>query len=620
MTSLFTSKRPYITPFFAFSLSRFLPPPPPVVMSKGPTSRDGAPRIRRGTSCIPCRQKKMKCDAEKPICSSCLRAKIPAQCHYKPFKLKSRILILQEKAEKLEKQVAVEKKVARIKSLRATVKVKTKLVEHRPESVPANPQPRSEETNGDCWQLEPARHSSSPVSVLSATLSHISTDGNSCFPPDHIHTPAALCIRSPMGGWWMYPDEEPPMAISNTLIDVFLHYRSHAGFDLDPSTFWALTSRLRARHAKHDPCVLNAMYLIGCFFHPAFRHYQQHFLSRTRRSLMNWASRGGEPEETLGFIEGNALLACYYYFNGRMLEGLNHAGIAIQFSIACKLHVLCPPWTSESYLVPRNLTQEELNHRVRIWWMVFALDRSTLIAMGVPSSVPDEEIKTVWLTPSPYFLDGEVSENTDTVLSLYEGRGACLVHTDIPSTMRVKALALFERSSRIGAMSADPAYWDIFCRTDEAVVQFLYSLPSIHDPRGLNDQLIVPLHGINPFIVVPRFLAYGAMIRLHDPLARLGQDKSRARCLEAATATVKLIQEIEGLDLSNYLNVLTGFAWQSAYSVYSRELEAIDKTHRDARAPILQGLRAINSASEKLAQGFPAPSGRSAGPPAVTQS
>jgi len=232
--------------------------------------------------------------------------------------------------------------------------------------------------------------------------------------------------------------------------------------------------------------------------------------------------------------------------------------------------------------------------------------------------MPDEKISTVWLSPSPYYLDGEVSNNADTVSSLYEGRGACLVHTDIPSTIRIKALALFERSSRIGAVSNDPAYWDEFCRTDEAVSQFLRSLPPINDPRGLRIDLRAPLHNINPFIVVPSFLAYGAVIRLHDSLARSGDDYSRRKCFDAATFTVKLIQQIETLDLSNYLNVLTGFAWQSAYQVYSRELDELDKTQRDVRAPIIQGLRAINSASEKLAQKFPSP-GRPTGPPEVTQ-
>lgn len=71
---------------------------------------------------------------------------------------------------------------------------------------------------------------------------------------------------------------------------------------------------------QYYPAVLNAMYLIGSFFHPGrIQDYQPYFLARARRYMLDFL-REWKPEEVLGFIEANSLLACYCYFSERWIN------------------------------------------------------------------------------------------------------------------------------------------------------------------------------------------------------------------------------------------------------------------------------------------------------------
>lgn len=62
----------------------------------------GAVPLQRGSACLSCRKRKMRCDGQRPICGGCARANRSADCEYDDGKTKTRTQLLQEKIHRLE--------------------------------------------------------------------------------------------------------------------------------------------------------------------------------------------------------------------------------------------------------------------------------------------------------------------------------------------------------------------------------------------------------------------------------------------------------------------------------------------------------------------------------------
>ncbi|KLO15342.1 hypothetical protein SCHPADRAFT_902493 [Schizopora paradoxa] len=69
------------------------------------TSKKLVSPLQRGSACLSCRKRKMKCDATKPVCRQCVKANRADECEYDDGRQKSRTQILQEKIAKLEDRI-----------------------------------------------------------------------------------------------------------------------------------------------------------------------------------------------------------------------------------------------------------------------------------------------------------------------------------------------------------------------------------------------------------------------------------------------------------------------------------------------------------------------------------
>jgi hypothetical protein len=62
--------------------------------------------LRRGTACVRCRSKKLKCTGERPVCSVCQYSRKPVECVYQPMaKRKLKTHRLKSKLQELEDQI-----------------------------------------------------------------------------------------------------------------------------------------------------------------------------------------------------------------------------------------------------------------------------------------------------------------------------------------------------------------------------------------------------------------------------------------------------------------------------------------------------------------------------------
>jgi hypothetical protein len=62
--------------------------------------------LRRGTACVRCRSKKLKCTGERPMCSVCANSKKPVECVYEePPKKIPKIRRRQTRLQQIEAQI-----------------------------------------------------------------------------------------------------------------------------------------------------------------------------------------------------------------------------------------------------------------------------------------------------------------------------------------------------------------------------------------------------------------------------------------------------------------------------------------------------------------------------------
>lgn len=68
-------------------------------------SMSGAYPLQRGSACLSCRKRKLKCSGSRPVCEQCSKANRAADCEFDDGKAKTRTQLLQEKISMLESRV-----------------------------------------------------------------------------------------------------------------------------------------------------------------------------------------------------------------------------------------------------------------------------------------------------------------------------------------------------------------------------------------------------------------------------------------------------------------------------------------------------------------------------------
>lgn len=78
-------------------------------------------------------------------------------------------------------------------------------------------------------------------------------------------------------------------------------------------------------------------------------------------------------------------------------------------------------------------------------------------------------------------------------------------------------------------------------------MRFIDTLPSIYDIENHRDQVTVPQAKINIMMVYVHTVALGAVLQLHEGLARKGDDDSYAKCMGAAASVTNIIYAVKRL-------------------------------------------------------------------------
>ncbi|KAI0628741.1 hypothetical protein C8Q77DRAFT_1238016 [Trametes polyzona] len=590
--------------------------------------------LQRGMACLCCRKRKMasrKCDGARPVCAQCAKANRAAECQYYEKKRTSRTQLLQAKITKLE---------ARLRELEA---------EQTPEpsSSSASQSPSLEGSSSpglsSSFPFESALFNVSDIDPEyggpggNETLAHIpqdpffsglqddsSSSGYSWqdgldFPPavDDFLAPCPSDPSSsrlqeptatPSANWW---ENDVLCENKQLLLDIFFAHRHQCSFDMHIGRFKA--ALLLPTAQKPHPSLVDAIYLLGCYFSRSqtLNALEPYFLKRSLRGI---ADALQNSDRIVHVLQASCLLAVYFFWHGRTLEGYYHSSIAARLAVGLGLHQIqssawfhlqftragyqqeVPAPLKASVPLKPPLDEVEYAERIAAFWQIFSVDRAWAMATGLPTALPDDDhprsrIDTNWPMTIPDDPDPALDGSIIQALP-----GGHLSGSSSTAALRVKAIALFERTARF---SAAPSKDDNQGSLEMSLTQFLTNLTNLGNQQYSLSYLISAAD-----LVDMQTLVYAATIHLHrDALETHPQ--SYQKCAWAAGSMTSMIRTMADSDY-DLLCPIIATCWRSAAEVYLRIRTSSQGQPPSTTAELIeQELDTLIAALQRLCLVFP---------------
>ncbi|KAG8952019.1 hypothetical protein FRC04_005352 [Tulasnella sp. 424] len=204
--------------------------------------------------------------------------------------------------------------------------------------------------------------------------------------------------------------ESLPLNLRNFLITIFLENSFRIHFYFNQQRF---IDRLASTSNPPHPCLLNAVYLLACYFttldhRPAYwlGEHEAVFLSRAQIALMDSLALS---DRLMDFIQASSMVAAYLVHRGRYLEGYHvHCGTA-RFALSCGMDRINkhdvssfarepgPSYTQQLVLLPEPEDTIELGDRLLSFWHIYWHDKVFSVVLGFLPALPhDDTIDSVF--------------------------------------------------------------------------------------------------------------------------------------------------------------------------------------------------------------------------------
>ncbi|TFY66227.1 hypothetical protein EVG20_g4863 [Dentipellis fragilis] len=519
--------------------------------------------LTRGSACMNCRRRKLRCDGTRPVCNKCLSTDRAVECGYTDVQTRSRTQILEENIAVLE---------ARIREL------------EYPDNVPASgPILLHNPLSGI---LRPGQPSHTPrrrmVPVASSPeLSYLSEASSSADSTIEYYAAA-----SEIG-------EDLPPDIASRLLDHFFAHSSQLGWFMHPSRFRNALLQLPEGHNDRPiPALINAVYLLGTtiLLHSTDSRGgppidESVFLSRALCTI-GVVLAGAPSHQVVQGIQAHVLLAMYHYKIGLYIEGRHQSDAAASLIMACGLHQIRSAEMPHNLLsfvdiVPVKLTeprdQIEEGERINGMWAVFVIDRCWAVAFGAPLIIADNDASGSQID-TPWPLDMETYER-GPVYPNFQSRGTLRnflagINTSWPWENHSQlaqlgaASALFNRATYLAScwgprVTDINAFYANFVSLDLRIEEFKSQLISLDSLEGTTTEIVRNMHSIH-------LLVAAAFIQLHSAFSQQNVG-SRTKCFVSAEEIVHA-NELSKAHEFFIINPILGIVWAIACQVFMREL------------------------------------------------
>ncbi|KDQ12579.1 hypothetical protein BOTBODRAFT_412506 [Botryobasidium botryosum FD-172 SS1] len=373
-------------------------------------------RAERESACTTCRKKRRRCDGLQPRCTPCAlndERNDELSCDYTTLKARQgRLELLQEKVLRLEAQIGRLQYELRMRSGGASTSYRLLRITTLPASSSVN----------------------APNPVISFGV-----------PPQ---AQLLLVGFDPLIGSWWKTNEAPPSGLVNILVESFVEFEHHHTYDPRPPHFYSSLYDPNPQAGLH-PALRNIIFLLACAYRPGpLTALEPVFLRNTMHDLTQSLA---QADRLLDYIEAYTLLTVYYVHKDRLHQAVHNGGVAMMFAAACDLHTLRPPkWSGKpTSLLPPPHSRAEIRRRVRVWWMVYTMNRLGSAVTNAQIDMEDEKILTIW-DPPPDSRGYERAPPRSVSSLFIRDSGATSVYDDSANAIRSKCVALAHRAIHLG--------------------------------------------------------------------------------------------------------------------------------------------------------------------------
>ncbi|KAJ7631110.1 hypothetical protein FB45DRAFT_990906 [Roridomyces roridus] len=623
--------------------------------------------LKRNQACHQCRRRKLKCDAKRPACSTCIRSHSHAVAHAQPgTQLPPAPECTFDDVVDMPVEVAdssksrYEKLESRIHELEALLHDKSS---PSSSSTPSLAQPTASHFMGnDLDLLTTSLTESPPLDFISPAV--LGTPGGS--------------PRSATGlemVWPHYPPGLPNAELLRHLVEVFFVFHPHANRVLHYPSFMASLT-LSPSHPKfpatpilHAICAIGSLYTAAVSSPPlpnfAEVEADEIFTSRNRaketrpdsfaEEQAKYARDTADILESLGdrlfeTLQARTILSWFYWSHSRWLEVFLSSSHCLRVAVPLGLNV-CPPFHSITHSVrpasiisPAHTVIEDETRR-NLFWLAYCAERMHGASNGWAQSLDDQDISQLLPVRGDQFEQGVLVTPPDRQWA--HTRDLLLTHPDkqtdsfvlyVKAVMMISKIKTFNLRFRSRHFfgdaavmaphndrgnpldpSIDPRGSPAFTELDDIANSFRASFPAhLRDPIVAN---VVDQHLYASCLMSHVYCSWyffrsislirfsRAMILLHDPHANVRRSGciSALKILTAARSVLDLAYEVCNTTFDvTLLDPLCSYCWFISGRVLVRFLQAaLDGNTTEQIATLRAETDFLKSAIAKIGQRIP---------------
>ncbi|KAF3764776.1 hypothetical protein M406DRAFT_258289 [Cryphonectria parasitica EP155] len=541
-----------------------------------PPNNAGVPKPKR-LACMVCRKRKLRCDGNRPCCSTCTR--LGHDCAYDEVRRKSGpkrgyVKALEERLKQVETLLKTQEPPAATAS--KTASSNTPPISSRTEpkissttppvpslNVPDPPINAGGGRERDCWDFT-GDNSPRPQQQQLApdTFDFNSINMQNNFTWEMI----GLGLEEPL----------PPQESIDEFHQIYFE-KIHPSMPMIHKYRYLAAMNL-APNQRPPVCLRYAIWTMACSVSDKFSSLRDLFYQRARKYVEADYIKGfGEHLISVAHAQTHCLLAQYEFKMMFFPRAWMSTGSAVRLSQMMGLHRLDGGGLDVKMCIPPPRDWTEREERRRTFWMAFIEDRYASIGTGWPMTVDEKDI-TSNMPSSEDAFDMSRPEQTQTLSESMTPAGAGKI-----STMGgiVLMACLFGRNllhlhrpdvdDRDHDLNGE--YWKRHRNLDNILLNTSLCLPAhLKLPAGLS----------NPNVIFTNMCIHTSTICLHQAaifkadknrLPASVSSESKVRCITAANEIASTMRMISHIDLST-INPFTSFCLYVAARVFVQYLKS----------------------------------------------
>ncbi|KAF8955547.1 hypothetical protein BDZ97DRAFT_1673611 [Flammula alnicola] len=483
--------------------------------------------LRRGSACLSCRRRKLRCDGGRPVCTPCSSMRRTHECKYDDSGRKSRTQTLREKLSALEAKVRELESGPTHSPPPGTIsslwpKPFNDVLLDTQISIPQLDSSLWEGSSSDpfhgtslsfdygfdvSFDFAPGSSPSHSDVSMSRTLG-IAIPTNLNRPPLTFTDSSGTPIQDGISERFLNEPNRLPSDLSLDRIQSFIMHRKQCCFYSNPSRFDPSASPTVYQNTPPNPALMSAIYLLGSFFARVTGMEQQlleQTLHEVSRSLHN-------QEQPVDMVQALCLLAQYFIFNNRDMEGNRHLSAARRIAIDLGLHQASPATFPFELEYAFDTASQHWLEKSAIYWQMFMVNNfwSANNDCCVASPTLDAPCRHI-TTPLPVEEGVQLVTGNSAIHTLFDADEFRPKGLSV-TAFKVMASSIFDRSLRVhNTILKDNGTWT-YRRSAEVALERLSAL--VH-PATMRDSSFTEKPFVDTDLFAVQSLIVASTIHLH---------------------------------------------------------------------------------------------------------